>query len=168
MPSLSEVDENTKPKKPTQLRIYNEAVKKKPQKEVVSEKNFAINMEENAQQHPIVYGQNAKEVKEFCQCVYNTFKGIAFNSRSNRFKYRQHDFTPGPGQYQEGLKLKSAGVKILTAARDTNWLVEHNKVVGPGTYFKEESLVKPSYNVTLPHNILDKRREELVQSKLLV
>ena len=132
-----------------------------------TEKNFSINMDEKQAPHSIVYGQNAREVKEFCQCVYNTFKGIAFNSRSNRFKYRNHDYTPGPGQYNEGDKLKNAGVKLPSASRETNWATAQNKQVGPGTYFKEDSFIKPTYNVTLPHNILDKRREDLVQSKLL-
>lgn len=124
--------------------------------------------------------ESPAKCKEIIQNALNLVNGIAFDSHGHRFEVPQWarvERTPGPGQYEARLPERRAATEtvmpIQTTGKDEGRikfdLGQLGENVGPGSYFREaDSLLKHSHNVTLPNNIIFKRKEELVRDKLKI
>jgi len=120
------------------------------------------------------------KVKVFIQNAVNAISGIAFNAHSQRFKPKSQYVirTPGPGEYGKNNNLKNLAFSQSAVPKRAikerfkgNELFDGTKISamdikGPGSYFKDNSLIKNSYNITMPQNILKIRKEELIKMRL--
>ncbi len=122
-------------------------------------------------------GQPPKRVKDMIQNALNLINGIAFDSHGHRFVRRaghSTDLTPGPGQYEAGSEAApkrpfpvyvpcNPGLEasLLSVHGHEKW-----KGPGPGTYYSGSSLIKNSFNVTLPNNLISKRKEDVIKTRI--
>lgn len=103
----------------------------------------------------------------------NLMNGIAFGSHGARFKaevkMNEQTLSPGPGQYnipnmpsqrrgnQGEVATSKGGERVVWEQK------ESVKYPGPGSYFAEgPSMVKRSFNITLPQNAIAKQKENVL------
>ncbi len=116
--------------------------------------------------------QSPQKCKEIIQNALNLVNGIAFDSHARRFDPAPRevpDCTPGPGDYEvaAGIRLEKrvAPVAVLRVPEQP----QNDKNVGPGSYFQDPStLMRHSHNITIPNNVIQKRKEKLVREKLRI
>ena len=114
-----------------------------------------------------------RKSKEIMQNALNIANMIAFNSHKTK-EYKRcfitPNKTPGPGTYDE-IKESPRRVNHPLVLKDedrSKWMKENNskEKLGPGNYYKDSVWITPSYNVTMPNNIIYKRREKIIKEKL--
>jgi len=99
---------------------------------------------------------------------------IAFNSHKNRFESKsivKRDLTPGPGHYDTINKIvrKNKGAQQIIPYQSegrAQWVMNDKEKLGPGLYYEDNEWIRPSYNVTMPNNVIYKRKEKIIQSRL--
>lgn len=128
-------------------------------------------------------GKDRRNVHEVMQNAINTINGIAFDGHASRFSGRggnSLDPSPGPGQYDIMVSNADDMKRVSPipadernqspATRNLFFISRTRKVPGPGAYFRQQdaSLIRSSFNVTLPHNVIALRKEEIIRSRFLL
>ena len=141
---------------------------KSPEKKLASHKPTMSEIKE--QPTKLTDTRPVRKVKEIIQNTLNLINGIAFGSHKDRFRNpyptRKVNISPGPGQYE----VVKANKKpfISSEAMKSSERLDHKqknskKSPGPGSYFNEvPSLIKRSYNITLPQNAIMKQKENVL------
>lgn len=112
-----------------------------------------------------------KEVKSMIENVLLIANNVSFNSHRDRFdRTTPRDTTPGPGHYNATTNKIERKVKAAVVPRREDrgkWVVNENQEerVGPGAYHKTSQWIEPSYNVTLPNNIIQKRQLHIIEKR---
>eukprot|EP00831_Metopus_contortus_P055491 TRINITY_DN46994_c0_g1_i1.p1 TRINITY_DN46994_c0_g1~~TRINITY_DN46994_c0_g1_i1.p1 ORF type:complete len:209 (+),score=32.15 TRINITY_DN46994_c0_g1_i1:128-754(+) len=110
---------------------------------------------------------NRRHLQGIIKNALNLAQGIAFNSHANRFEPKTlHERTPGPGQYEFSSSSRKIPVPHISPEKQRRGAAGVNAEVGPGEYDIESSLLKRSYNITLPNNIITTRKERLIQDRV--
>ena len=146
---------------------------------------FLIGSQEPKSLDPFRLIDSTVEARTIIQNVVNNLNGIAFGTHSERFgrnPLHKHK-SPGPGSYGSMGRRSSKGVSFpmdmrysrickttqANMVRGGGQFRAGSDIVGrggPGAYYKDEGLVRHSFNITLPNNILVKRRDELINDRL--
>ncbi len=132
--------------------------------------------------HPNPEGKNPRRVREMIQNALNLINGVAFGSHGPRKPDRLAlGRSPGPGQYETNRSCsqrKRQAQKSWDEGQFAGLLQQGSlsrgcskmrmmEGPGPGAYFRQgNSLIKHSYNVTLPGNMICKRKEEIIRDRL--
>jgi len=126
--------------------------------------------------------------KEIIQNAMNLVNGIAFNSHKTKFGLKNNilEQTPGPGYYQNitimpgttrraqnlintgGSLISNSAQPKLEKSERINWnVVDGNgENIGPGSYHQDKMWIKGSYNVTMPNNMIHRRKEIIIKARL--
>ena len=119
--------------------------------------------------------QQRKKNKEIIKNALNIANKIAFNSHKNRFEDKTiiyHDATPGPGYYNTPNSKPTrnkAAMQVASQPEDrARWTAMDGETtkLGPGFYYENSTWIRPSYNITMPNNVIYKRKEQIIQSRL--
>lgn len=117
-----------------------------------------------------------EKVKSFIQNIVNSISGVAFNSHTERFKHNKKNLyrCPGPGEYTTIMNKLPILMKLpkYTQRFKDNYLFDGRKIdknikAAAGCYNCESSWIKKSFNISFPDNILDKRKENLLNMRIV-
>ena len=123
------------------------------------------------------------KVKTFLQNAVNAITGIVFNSHADRFRstFNQINCTPGPCYYNINHSFRAIGnysslnhspINQIFSSRHSPIIKLGNKSIKKKeqqknvTYYNKNLWIKNSYNITIPHNILKRRKESLLKMRL--
>jgi len=122
--------------------------------------------------------KNPKKVKEMIQTALNLINGIAFGSHGKRFQNEKQEKTmklPGPADYNININSTPRKINLIEdpiqvgIIKEKIPVQENTRQPGPGAYFTEEpTLIKRSFNVTLPNNIIIKRRDDIIKERIRI
>jgi len=99
--------------------------------------------------------RKAKEAKEKIKNMRNIANNISFNSHRTKIIITRN-ITPGPGCYETSITKKVKAPLINKGKYITH------KDNTPGFYHKTAQWIKPSYNITIPNNIVHKIQQKLL------
>ena len=111
--------------------------------------------------------ERMKMAKETMKHVVNMMNKIAFNAHQSKVNARSFitpKDTPGPGYYDPSeISLKRIkNLQNINAHPEdrSKWLrTSGDKIIGPGCYYKDSEWITPSYNITMPNNVICKRKK---------
>lgn len=134
-------------------------------REVDMYKDYAIE-EKPEGENEVQQLQKNKEIVRNALLIANK---IAFNSHKNRFENKsivKRDFTPGPGYYNATKTIikRNLGIKQTVPYQPEDrgqWAMAGSDKLGPGLYYEDSEWIRPSYNVTMPNNVLYKKKEKI-------